>query len=84
MLMSRTTVNPLTTTPIRAMMNAVHSSRMTAQQRMEKQFFLSFIALINEVQGMSKLPSQLHSNRKSFWMKQVSNPRQKKDALTLV
>jgi hypothetical protein len=57
---------------------------MTAQQRMEKQFFLSFIALINEVQGMSKLPSQLHSNRKSVWMKQVSNPRQKKDALALV
>jgi hypothetical protein len=57
---------------------------MTAQQRMEKQFFLSFIALINEVQGMSKLPSQLNSNRKSSWMKQVSNPRQKKDALAFV
>jgi hypothetical protein len=42
------------------------------------------LALINEVQGMSKLPSQLNSNRKSSWMKQVSNPRQKKDALALV
>jgi len=57
---------------------------MTVAQRMEKQFFLSFIALINEVQGMSKLPSQLNFNRKSSWMKQVSNPRQKKDALALV
>jgi hypothetical protein len=57
---------------------------MSVAQRMEKQFFLSFIDLINEVQGMSKLPSQLHSNRKSFWMKQVSNPRQKKDALARI
>jgi hypothetical protein len=57
---------------------------MTVAQRMERQFFLSFIALINEVQGMSKLPSQLNSNRKSVWMKQVVNPRQKKDALALV
>ena len=44
---------------------------------MEKQFFLSFIDLINEVQGIQKLPSQLNFNRKSSWMKQVSNPRQK-------
>jgi hypothetical protein len=57
---------------------------MSVAQRMERQFFLSFIDLINEVQGMQKLPSQLNSNRKSSWMKQVSNPRQKKDALALV
>lgn len=57
---------------------------MTVAQRMEKQFFLSFIDLINEVQGIQKLPSQLNRNHKSSWMKQVSNPRQKKDALALV
>jgi len=57
---------------------------MSVAQRMERQFFLSFIDLINEVQGKQKLPSQLNSNRKSSWMKQVSNPRQKKDALALV
>ncbi len=84
MLMGITSRNPLTTTQIRAMMNEVQSQGMTAQQRMERQFFLSFIALINEVQGMSKLPSQLHSNRKSSWMKQISNPKQKTDALTRV
>jgi hypothetical protein len=51
---------------------------------MEKQFFINFISLINEVQGKSKLPSQIQSNRKSAWCKKVSNPRQKKDALTRV
>ena len=57
---------------------------MTAAQRMEKQFFINFITLINEVQGKQKLPSQVVVNRKSAWVKQVSNPKQKKDALTLV
>ncbi len=51
---------------------------------MEKQFFISFISLINEVQGKTKLPSQVVKNRKSAWVKQVSNPKQKKDALSLV
>ncbi len=51
---------------------------------MEKQFFLQFISLINEVQGKTKLPSQIVKNRKSAWVKQVSNPKQKKDALSLV
>jgi hypothetical protein len=57
---------------------------MTAAQRMEKQFFINFISLINEVQGKQKLPSQVGSYRKSAWVKQVQNPKQKKDALTLV
>ena len=57
---------------------------MTAAQRMEKQFFINFITLINEVQGKQKLPSQIVKNRKSAWVKQVQNPKQKKDALTLV
>lgn len=57
---------------------------MTTAQRMEKQFFMNLISLVNEVQGYSKLPSQLKPNRKSSWCKQVTNPRQKKDALSLV
>jgi hypothetical protein len=57
---------------------------MTAAQRMEKQFFIHFITLINEVQGKQKLPSQVVVNRKSAWVKQTQNPKQKKDALTLV
>jgi len=82
--MTRTSRNPLTNTPIRAMMNEVHSQGMTTEQRMEKQFFLHFISLINEVQGKSKLPSQFNSNRKSTWAKQNKNPRQKTDALSFV
>ncbi len=84
MLMGRTTVNPLTTTQIRAMMNEVQSQGMTTQQRMEKQFFIHFISLINEVQGKTKLPSQINSKQKSTWIKQTQNPRQKKDALSRV
>ena len=72
-------------TPSRpAMMNGVQMNQMTAAQRMEKQFFLHFITLINEVQGKSKLPSQIQSNRKSAWVKQVSNPKQKSDALARI
>lgn len=72
-------------TPSRpAMMNGVQMNQMTAAQRMEKQFFINFITLINEVQGKSKLPSQIQVNRKSAWVKQVSNPKQKKDALARI
>jgi hypothetical protein len=51
---------------------------------MEKQFFLHFISLINEVQGKSKLSSQVYSSRKSTWVKQTQNPKQKTDALSRV
>ena len=57
---------------------------MTVAQRMEKQFFLQFISLVNEVQGKQKLPSQVNSSRKSSWMKQISNPKQKTDALARI
>ena len=57
---------------------------MTTAQRMEKQFFKNFIVLIDEVQGKSKLPSQAYSKRKSAWVKQTQNPRQKVDALSRV
>ena len=57
---------------------------MTTAQRMEKQFFIKFITLIDEVQGKTKLPSQIKSNTKSTWIKQTQNPRQKKDALSRV
>lgn len=84
MLIGRRTVTPLTNPPIRAMMNEVHSQGMTTAQRMEKQFFISFIRLVDEVQGKQKLPSQIQSNRKSAWVKQTQNPKQKKDALARV
>jgi hypothetical protein len=84
MLIGRTTVDPLTNPEIRAMMNEVQTQEMTAAQRMEKQFFIQFIQLVNEVQGKQKLPSQINSNRKSSWCKKVSNPKQKKDALARI
>lgn len=84
MLIGRTTVDPLTNPPIRAMMNEVQSQGMTTAQRMEKQFFISFIRLVDEVQGKQKLPSQVYSSRKSTWVKQVSNPKQKTDALSRI
>ena len=83
MLIGRRTQNPLTNTPRRAMMNEVQSQGMTTSQRMEKQFFLHFIQLVNEVQGKQKLPSQV-KNRKSAWVKQTKNPKQDKSALALV
>jgi len=58
--------------------------QVTAAQRMEKQFFIQFITLVNEVQGKQKLPSQIQVNRKSAWCKKVSNPKQKKDALARI
>jgi hypothetical protein len=66
------------------MMNEVQSQEMTTAQRMEKQFFIRMIELVNEVQGKQKLPSQVSISRKSSWVKQVSNPKQKKDALSRV
>lgn len=57
---------------------------MSTAQRMEKQFFLRMIALVNEIQGYSQLPSQAVQNRKSAWCKQVKNPRQDSSALAFV
>jgi len=84
MLIGRTTVDPLTNPQIRAMMNEVQSQAMTTAQRMEKQFFLHLIQLVNEVQGKQKLPSQVYSRRTSAWVKQTQNPKQKTDALSRV
>lgn len=58
---------------------------MSTAQRMERQFFINFITLVNEVQSAkTKLPSQINSYKKSAWVKQTQNPKQKKDALSLV
>ena len=57
---------------------------MTTSQKLEKAFLLNVFALVNEVQGKYKLPSQFHSNSKSAWVKQNHNPKQKKDALSRV
>jgi len=57
---------------------------MTTAQKLEKAFLLNVFALVNEVQGKHKLPSQIHSKQRSVWVKQNHNPKQKKDALSRV
>ena len=86
MLIGRTTVDPLTNPPSPCYdERSSEDETVTTAQRMERQFFINFIQLVNEVQSAkTKLPSQIHSHRKSAWVKQTPNPRQKKDALTRV
>lgn len=58
---------------------------LTTAQRMEKKFFINFIQLVNEVQSAkTKLPSQAKTYKKSAWVKQIQNPKQKADALSRV
>lgn len=57
---------------------------MTLTQRMERQFFLNLIELVNEVQGKTKLPSQVTQSQSSAWIKQTVNPKQKKDAFSRI
>jgi hypothetical protein len=57
---------------------------MTTEQRMEKQFFLNMIRLVNEVQGHQKLSSQLNVRKKSAWVKQIKSHRQDSSALASV
>lgn len=55
---------------------------MTTEQRMERQFFLNLIRLVNEVQNPTK---EFQPYRKSMWIKNnISSPRQKSDALSRV
>ncbi len=86
MLMVRRTVTPLTNPPTPSYDYGVieRDGQMTTAQRMERAFYIQFIQLVNEVQGVQKLPSQVYSRRNSAWVKQTQNPRQKKDALSLV
>lgn len=58
--------------------------KVTTAQRMERQFFIQFIQLVNEVQGKTQLPSQINAKRKSTWVKQIKNPKQNKSALASV
>jgi len=84
MLIGRTTVDPLTNPPIRAMMNEVQSQGMTTSQKMEKYFFLNLISLVNEVQGKTKLPSQFNQKNKSAYNKQIKSIKQDKSAFASI
>ena len=84
--MGRTTVDPLTNPPGPCYdERSSEDETVTTAQRMERQFFISFIQLVNEVQSAkTKLPSQAKTYKKSAWVKQISNPKQKADALSRV
>lgn len=86
MLMGRTTVDPLTNPPGPCYdERSSEDETLTTAQRMEKKFFINFIQLVNEVQSAKiKLPSQAKSYKKSAWVKQIQNPKQKADALSRV
>ena len=57
---------------------------MTTSQKLEKAFLIQCFALINEVQGKTKLPSQFNQNNKSVYNKQIKSIKQDKSALANV
>ena len=57
---------------------------MTTSQKLEKAFLIQCFALINEVQGKTKLPSQFNQNNKSAYNKQIKSIKQDKSALANV
>jgi hypothetical protein len=57
---------------------------MTTSQKLEKAFLTKCFALINEVQGKTKLPSQFNQKNKSAYNKQIKSQKQDKSALANV
>jgi hypothetical protein len=57
---------------------------MTTSQKLEKAFLTKCFALINEVQGKTKLPSQFNQNKRSAYHKQIKSIKQDKSALANV
>ena len=86
MLIGRRTVDPLTNHPIHAMIRGQTNKHkaMTTSQKLEKAFLIQCFALINEVQGKTKLPSQFNQNNKSAYNKQIKSIKQDKSALANV
>ena len=87
MLIGRRTVDPLTNTPFHAMIRGpkqTNTEGMTTSQKLEKAFLTKCFALINEVQGKTKLPSQFNQNKRSAYNKQIKSIKQDKSALANV
>jgi hypothetical protein len=57
---------------------------MTTSQKLEKAFLTKCFALINEVQGKTKLPSQFTQKNKSVFKKQIKSQKQDQSALANV
>jgi 3-phosphoglycerate kinase len=61
-----------------------HTKQMTTSQKLEKAFLTKCFALINEVQGKTKLPSQFNQKNKSAYNKQIKSQKQDQSALANV
>ena len=57
---------------------------MTTSQKLEKAFLNKCFALINEVQGKTKLPSQFNQKNKSAYNKQIKSIKQDKSAFASI
>lgn len=64
--------------------NESGTTHLSTSDRMERVFYLNLIRLVNEVQGDQTLQSQVSYKQKSSWVKQIKNPKAKKDALTIL
>ena len=87
MLIGRRTVDPLTTTPFHAMIRGpkqTNTEGMTTSQKLEKAFLTKCFALINEVQGKTKLPSQFNQNKRSAYNKQIKSQKQDQSAFASI
>ena len=57
---------------------------MTTSQKLEKAFLTKCFALINEVQGKTKLPSQFNQKNKSVFKKQIKSQKQDQSAFASI
>jgi hypothetical protein len=57
---------------------------MTTSQKLEKAFLTKCFALINEVQGKTKLPSQFNQKNKSAYNKQIKFIKRDKSAFASI
>ena len=57
---------------------------LSTSDKLERAFYLNLIRLVNEVQGNTKLQSQMSCKHKSAWVKQTKEKKTKKDALTIL
>jgi len=57
---------------------------MTTSQKLEKAFLTKCFALINEVQGKTKLPSQFTQKNKSVFKKQIKSQKQDQSAFASI
>jgi len=62
----------------------INQRQMTTSQKLEKAFLTKCFALINEVQGKTKLPSQFNQKNKSAYNKQIKSQKQDQSAFASI